>query len=294
MNTSEDIIVKNLFHKNNLTEVTELELETYVKKFPFASVGHLLLAKKKKETGSDYRTAASNAALFVPNPLWIHTLLDEIPGYNTTEQSQDIQHIIPALEVLVEESVEEKSSNFDELQPLQESESQPENSNQVNAQSFEISSLETKIEVEPLNADIEAPELPPLKTSFIEQDSGVLSFEPYHTIDYFASQGIKLRAEDLTKDKFGRQLKSFTEWLRTMKRLGPAPGDAASQPIDLTIQKRAEESIENNEVDTEAMAEVWIKQGKRAKAIEIYQKLSLLNPSKNHYFAAKIEQLNGL
>ena len=51
-----------------------------------------------------------------------------------------------------------------------------------------------------------------------------ITFEPFHTIDYFASQGIKLRAEDLSKDKLGKQLKSFTEWLRSMKRIAPVSG----------------------------------------------------------------------
>jgi len=88
-------------------------------------------------------------------------------------------------------------------------------------------------------------------------------------------------------------LKSFTEWLRTMKRVGPVSIGAESTPaLDESIQKTAEASVENNEVETEAMAEVWAKQGKVAKAAEIYHKLSLLNPSKSHYFAAKIEQLN--
>jgi len=41
----------------------------------------------------------------------------------------------------------------------------------------------------------------------------------------------------------------------------------------------------------EAMAEVWIKQGNTAKAEEIYRKLSLLDPLKTAYFAAKIEDL---
>jgi len=39
------------------------------------------------------------------------------------------------------------------------------------------------------------------------------------------------------------------------------------------------------------MAEVWIKQGNTAKAEEIYRKLSLLDPLKTAYFAAKIEDL---
>jgi hypothetical protein len=39
------------------------------------------------------------------------------------------------------------------------------------------------------------------------------------------------------------------------------------------------------------MAEVWERQGNREKAMEVYNKLSLLNPSKRAYFAAKIDSL---
>jgi hypothetical protein len=127
---------------------------------------------------------------------------------------------------------------------------------------------------------------------------GDIPFEPYHTIDYFASVGIKLKPEDLTKDKLGQQLKSFTEWLRTMKRIGPNPDAAVIRELDeatnQTIQRIAEHSNEANEIITEAMAEVWAKQGHTDRAIAIYEKLSLLNPAKSHYFAGKIEALKAL
>lgn len=120
-------------------------------------------------------------------------------------------------------------------------------------------------------------------------------FEPYHTIDYFASLGIKLTQEDM-RDKLGMQLKSFTEWLRSMKRIAPIVPEATSPAaIDETLQQSIQEiaghSNEAKEVITEAMADVWAKQGHRAKAIAIYQKLSLLNPAKSAYFAARIDQL---
>jgi hypothetical protein len=122
-----------------------------------------------------------------------------------------------------------------------------------------------------------------------------LAFEPYHTIDYFASQGIKLAPADLSKDKFGQQLKSFTEWLKSMKRLpateqSPAPDLSGQQ----TVVKAAEHSIEEREVLTEAMAEVWAKQGNVEKAREVYRKLSLQNPAKSSYFAAKIDEINSI
>ena len=121
-----------------------------------------------------------------------------------------------------------------------------------------------------------------------------LVFEPYHTIDYFASQGINLKQEDLEKDKFGKQLKSFTEWLRSMKKIpgSQTPQSLQSEPRDSdSIRRKADESNEGKEIETETMAEVWAKQGNISKAIDIYRKLSLSNPDKSHYFAAKIEQL---
>ena len=125
-----------------------------------------------------------------------------------------------------------------------------------------------------------------------EIEKNEFTFEPYHTIDYFASQGIKLQQSDLSKDKFGKQLKSFTEWLRSMKRLPQASVEAnMDEATQQSIQNIAEHSFEEKEIVTETMAEVWIKQGNKEKAIDTLHKLSLLNPSKSHYFAAKIEQL---
>jgi hypothetical protein len=46
-----------------------------------------------------------------------------------------------------------------------------------------------------------------------------LLFEPLHTTDYFASVGIKLSEEEKTAGSLGKQLKSFTEWLKTMKKV---------------------------------------------------------------------------
>jgi hypothetical protein len=121
-----------------------------------------------------------------------------------------------------------------------------------------------------------------------------IEFQSYHTIDYFASQGIRLQQAELAKDRLGQQLKSFTEWLRSMKKL-PTVENSVSTPEDDTRQQGviqdALSSIEEKEVVTEAMAEVWLKQGNNIKAMEIYEKLSLQNPSKSAYFAAKIEQL---
>ncbi|HMC98998.1 MAG TPA: hypothetical protein VKH37_02565, partial [Ferruginibacter sp.] len=143
----------------------------------------------------------------------------------------------------------------------------------------------------PMKVELKLPDLNEAPTE------DTLNFEPMHMVDYFASQGIKLSEEEQT-DKLGRQLKSFTEWLKTMKKLpaydsgqpGMATGKAGEQ-ADLTIQALAEKSNKEGDVITEPMAEVLVRQGKLGRALEMYQKLSLMNPSKSAYFAAKIEQL---
>jgi hypothetical protein len=119
-----------------------------------------------------------------------------------------------------------------------------------------------------------------------------LTFEPYHTVDYFASQGIKISQEAAAQDKFGKQLKSFTDWLKTMKKLPVSEiSNSISKSSEQKVENLAEHSVQDAEVVTESMAEVWEKQGKKEKAREVYEKLSLLNPSKRAYFATKIQNL---
>jgi DNA-binding SARP family transcriptional activator len=112
-----------------------------------------------------------------------------------------------------------------------------------------------------------------------------------HTTDYFASQGIKLSEEMQPNDKLGKQLKSFTEWLKTMKKVHESKLPEGNEQLDASVNKLAEKSNKDEEVITEAMAEAYIIQGKPEKAKDVYLKLSLLNPSKNAYFAAKIDQI---
>jgi len=149
---------------------------------------------------------------------------------------------------------------------------------------------------DPLPQD-EGPHVAPAIPGNVEDDRPIV-FQSYHTIDYFASQGIRLQPSDLAQDKLGQQLKSFTEWLKSMKKLSVATADPAKEtdPEEASLRNRvasiAEHSLEDKEIITEAMAEVWAKQGAVQKAAAIYEKLSLQNPHKKTYFAAKIKQLN--
>lgn len=124
----------------------------------------------------------------------------------------------------------------------------------------------------------------------------LIPIDPYYTVDYFASQGIKLVLDNDPTDKLGKKLKKFTQWLKHMKKLGPE--DAIESEIEddseATVIRIADFSNTQREIITEAMAAVLEKQGKKEKAIQIYIKLSFLYPDKSAYFADKIKILKGI
>ncbi len=123
------------------------------------------------------------------------------------------------------------------------------------------------------------------------EEKPVFTFEPFHTVDYFASQGIKLREEKLADDQLGKQVKSFTQWLRSMKKIYVEEQKELDSSMEKEVVSIAIESNQQTEVITETMAEVLVKQGKRTQAIDLYRKLSLLHPEKSVYFASRIDEL---
>lgn len=134
----------------------------------------------------------------------------------------------------------------------------------------------------------QAPTAPATDTDETASDDDALLFQPYHTVDYFASLGIKIDPNLLTNSQFDRQLKSFTQWLKGMKRMNYQTGQFSDDP---QVTRQATESLHKDPVITAAMAEVLARQGLKAEAIALYRKLSLLHPEKSAFFASQIEKL---
>ena len=250
-------VLQKLFSQDSLDGVAVEELRQIVNDHPYFTFGQFLLAKKLQlENQGEQEAQLEHAALYFNEPIWMQALL---------------QAGIP-VPLQIRERTEEQRE--DELKPA------PDNS-------LEFSNP-LPDDIHPELSETEEKNFP--AEAQAKQEEAI--FEPYHTVDYFASQGIKISTDIKPDDRLGRQLKSFTEWLKTLKRLPEAQIEAQlDEASQQNIQAIAEHSLEEKEVVTETMAEVLIKQDKPDEAIKIYEKLSLLNPSKRAYFAAKIEQL---
>jgi hypothetical protein len=148
----------------------------------------------------------------------------------------------------------------------------------------------------------------PFKRPEIEETE--LIFQPLYTDDYFAYKRLKNPEEaDELNAQGAAEMRSFTSWLRRMKedfasksskdwyqqQLNKIYDEDEAPEISETVEKMAVNSLTfNNDIVSETLAEIWVKQQQYDNAIKIYQKLSLLNPDKNAYFAQKILELKTL
>lgn len=226
------------------------------KEYPWFTAAHFFLLKKMNDTEEGYEKTAARTALLFNNPFMLNYRLKEEKKTGSILEVPPV-NIVDKLEV-----VETKA------EPV----------------------METKIAAEKI---IEAVEVKPeeVPKANTENKKEEMLFEPLFATDYFASQGIKLSEEVQTGDKLGKQLKSFTEWLKSMKKVHESKPLEGNEQVDLAVQNLAEKSNQEADVLTESMAEAYLQQGKLKKARETFEKLSLLNPAKSAYFAAKIESI---
>lgn len=120
--------------------------------------------------------------------------------------------------------------------------------------------------------------------------------DPHHAIDFFAAVGVEQKpaqaSQPAVQPELTRKMYTFTEWLKQMKRSNFATAGANVNPQqEAAVALQAQRSNTLEEVITEAMAEVYIKQGRTDQAKIIFRKLIESDPSKSAYFAARIENL---
>ncbi len=300
MNGAIEKILFQLTGKAKLSDVSLIEIQKITEAHPYFSVGHFLLCKKlQTQQEQAPESQLQRTAVYFNNPLWLNYLLaTEEPHVKLPHSSEE------ETKPLLKRVIEEEQQSQHRTEQLQTSMQSKEAEVIVAAPDEEIYAATTTEEVmqqaedeekqKEVIASVLEDQLAEFKKPVTADTELKIASEPYYTVDYFASQGIKV---DLTQpqDKLGSQLRKFTDWLKQMKNVKTETSDLGTDPeVENMIQGIAKTSNETKEIVTETMAQVLIKQGKTDKAIQLYIKLSFLNPDKSAYFAAKIEQLKGI
>ena len=275
MTVEKDYLIQSMFERESLDEMTLDELQALSEQYPYSSIIRYLHTSKLKESyHRHYPEAVSKTAMYFSNPNWLHYQLSDEAERGSIKKFMHEEDTFVVEDVEEVEVVEENSEGFDN-EPYIDQEEADQYQDEVTIE--ENQDLQTEL------VEIEA--IIPENTPAIEEP---LAFEPYHTVDYFASQGIKLGVIE-EKDELGQKVKSFTAWLKTMKNLQAQPENTVARKDLHEIEDKSSVLGNKNElIVTEAMAEVYLKQGLGEKAIEIYKKLSLQNPSNSHIFADRI------
>jgi hypothetical protein len=323
-----DVLNRLLQQPSLLKETTVADLEMMAYQYPWFGTAQLLLAAKQKQTGSlNADKQVQKAMIYFNQPLWSGAQLkrfiaaepaaveaveetEALIEIDETDASLDAEAMVEAEDirdvkevnivtdavldaefVLQAEADKEADQFIKELDIEEQAEAMIEADAQREVADF-MTNADAELAAEAtIGSDFAKEELMNAQKPEPVEEKPVFTFEPFHTVDYFASQGIKLREEKLENDQLGKQVKSFTQWLRSMKKIYVEEKKELGLTEEKEVVSIATESNQQTEVVTETMAEVLAKQGKKAQAIDLYRKLSLLHPEKSVYFASRIDEL---
>ncbi len=280
-------------------------IEEMVKRYPYFSPAQYLFSLKLKREKHPLATPqAMKTALFFSNPYWLQYQLNsfkEVPPTTFVEvepvesNSTITNTTIPTIEtvktLMDNIGTLNTATNFDVIVDANSGDYPQEAPVEYNSADAHKNNEDSKIS-SMLAGHLADFKKPVDLNDTLESDN---LNEKLHTIDYFASQGIKIDLNELPKDKLTTKLLTFTDWLKVMRK---SKQERINSPKNVELENAvaeiAQNSVELKEVLTETMAEVLVKQGQIDKAIQLFIKLSFSNPEKTAYFASKIQQLKGI
>jgi hypothetical protein len=235
-----------------------MELKT---KHPFSNLLSIVMAKKQfLESGhvdnQNFRTAlfqANNPAVVLSN------ILSEDNNVIGAKSNKKKQKENPS-----EESLEKAPVLEEEITNLAEVDKEPDE----------------------ISVPDQVPVLPEPKEEMLEKKEEIIREEKPETKN-------KTKIPEVKPDKYIQN--DFTVWLLNKNaEISPITEVELEDLDDLDSSMEPLEDLDTNLKDailSESLAEIYVKQGLKQEAIEMYKKLSLKNPKKSTYFAGIIENL---
>ena len=232
-------------------------IEGILEEYPFFQTARLLQIKNLHNQGSlGFEKTLRLTAVFIPDRTRLFYLLDQ-------------RALFPGDE-LVRIISEEEAENEEVLDFAQLNESTP----LVHIQPEEIIKKENQEILEDIIL------------------SGMVASTPFFKVDDKVDldsfkKAFKKKPENLIEpEKKPRHLNLIDDFIQKQPRIAPPQETKEPQP-DISIPS----TLENQDLITDTLAKIYIKQGLYEKALLAYEKLSLKYPEKNIYFAGQIKMI---
>lgn len=318
-----NLFIDVLKNYSESSEEEALKILALKESFPYSQILHALSARMSKDHGftnqnSELQLAAVYAAdrSVLKDVMTLDALRpydtkkskkrstneNEVFGTNTsvdTPATQDLTTGSLADEVMIDlEKLHQLKQNFEMMFPdggnvgigtIQEKRDLPKSS-PVEPKKDELHSLSAKTKKEriiELAKSLEAEKESAEKDRVQEEKKKKKIESQQNIIDEIASTKHKIEPEN---EKQKHQLDVIDQFIKTQPSISRKKDNPVQVPAnDLATIKSGEFS---DNVVSETLVEILVKQGKNDKAIEVLKKLIWKFPQKKSYFAAQIEELN--
>lgn len=284
------------------------------KEYPFSGLTQLLYARRKKTLSTE---DLNKLLIHFDHPLQLSRTLNyerkieekKVSQKKEVEVSKETKEEAPVSET---KESKKKTSRLTTIKPKKVEEAKPINK-VAEAAPKVAEALVAKEIIEEVKTTPEVSE----KDDVLELINELPEENPIKKEEKIAAPEKEVVAEEEVTEDPGdlMVMMSFTDWLHHFKAKSEneAEEKKGKDAIRSAWQKEKLEEAMDEEEDvvpdeifkkamksvsfgdglvTEPLAELYVEQGKTEKAIELYKKLSLLNPEKRTYFASRIKDLH--
>ena len=269
-----------IHHPRDISSDTVTDMESTVAKYPYFQLLHTLIAKAKhdQQTADAYQ-ALGKAAVYAPDRRVLRQVFyDDIALTGSPASEEGSADTVPPTDAAVGETTAPETAETDAsadtadhvvLPPPKDDASKELREELASTLQILEDSKEQLPDSNPDDEAVTAPEVP--------------------------AGDVKLPLDDeATDEEPSAKTESQTEQHEIIDKFvkaNPSINRDKLPPSDQESDLAAGSTAMQDDLVTENLAEIMVKQGKEDKAIDIYQKLVLKYPEKKAYFAQKIEQL---
>jgi len=263
-----------IFSPQNMDLITLPKLKGITEQYPYCQTGQLLLSKNLYNNGSpDYSKQLNIAAAYTSDRKNLYTVINNLSQEfkNALSSSPSNQNQEKEAEI-IKLSLENNPKN-----PPNSSINETNQNNSIQEKNLPLNQIDTKKSEIPLSTISDAEK----KAEFQRQlKLRLAEIAQESKKNNYSSNKIDDNIEKPNKNEL------IDKFIKEEPRLTPK-----NQEIINAEDLSKKSSIDDSEIISETLAQVYEKQGNYEKAILTYEKLSLKFPEKKTYFAAQIENI---